>query len=125
MGKRRENYAHSKKTVYTESKQKVKGAHMILFYFSGTGNSRFVAEAFCRAAGTECYSIEEKLDASALMAAHEIVGFCYPVYGSCVAQPMREFVRAHAETRWCGKTRFHPRFESGIRRPRTRACTVD
>lgn len=70
---------------------------MVLFYFSGTGNSRFVAEAFCRAAGAECYSIEEKLDVPALVKAHEIVGFCYPIYGSCVAQPMREFVRAHAE----------------------------
>ena len=70
---------------------------MILFYFSGTGNSRFVAEAFCHAAGAECYSIEEKPDVNTLVKAHEIVGFCYPVYGSCVAQPMREFVRAHAE----------------------------
>ena len=70
---------------------------MILFYFSGTGNSRFVAQAFCRAAGAQCYSIEEKLDASALVQAHEIVGFCYPIYGSCVARPMREFVLAHTE----------------------------
>ncbi len=68
---------------------------MIVFYFSGTGNSRFVAETFCRAADAACCSIEDSANFNALIAAHETVGFCYPIYGSCVARPMREFVRAH------------------------------
>ena len=70
---------------------------MVVFYFSGTGNSRFVAEAFSRAAGAACYSIEEPVNVAALLAAHDVVGFCYPIYGSSVARPMREFVLAHAD----------------------------
>ena len=68
---------------------------MIVFYFSGTGNSRFVAERFAKAAAAACYSIEEPLDVEALLAPEDAVAFCYPIYGSCVARPMREFVRAH------------------------------
>ena len=70
---------------------------MVVFYFSGTGNSRFVAEHFAAAAGAACYSIEEPLDAAVLLRQEEVVAFCYPVYGSCVAGPMRSFVQAHQD----------------------------
>ncbi|NLI53779.1 MAG: 4Fe-4S dicluster domain-containing protein [Clostridiales bacterium] len=70
---------------------------MILFYFSGTGNSKFVARQFCRAAGAECHSVEEDAAFDALIRAHDTVGFCYPVYGSYVPRPMREFVAAHVD----------------------------
>lgn len=69
---------------------------MIVLYFSGTGNSRFVAEQFSLAAGAECHSIEETTDFDSLLASQDTIAFCYPIYGSCVARPMREFVRAHA-----------------------------
>ena len=68
---------------------------MVVFYFSGTGNSRFVAEHFAKTAGADCYSIEEPLDAAVLLSQEVMVAFCYPVYGSCVAGPMRAFVQAH------------------------------
>ncbi|PKM38709.1 MAG: hypothetical protein CVV04_14025 [Firmicutes bacterium HGW-Firmicutes-9] len=67
---------------------------MVVFYFSGTGNSRFVAEHFAKTAGADCYSIEEPLDAAVLLSQEVMVAFCYPVYGSCVAGPMRAFVQA-------------------------------
>lgn len=70
---------------------------MVVFYFSGTGNSRFVAEHFAAAAGVACYSIEEPLDAAVLLRQEEVVAFCYPVYGSCVAGPMRSFVQTHQD----------------------------
>ncbi len=70
---------------------------MVLFYFSGTGNSEFVARRFSRAAGADCHSVEEDADFGALISAHDTVGFCYPVYGSSVPRPMREFVAAHAD----------------------------
>ncbi len=69
---------------------------MVLFYFSGTGNSRFAAEVFCRAADADCHSIEEDTDFEALIASDDKIGFFYPVYGSYVPRPMREFVTAHA-----------------------------
>lgn len=70
---------------------------MVVFYFSGTGNSRFVAERLSRATGAECYSIEETVDFDGYIARQEQIGFCYPIDGSCVARPMREFVRAHKD----------------------------
>jgi len=45
----------------------------------------------------ECRSIEEPLDFDARIEANDTVAFCYPIYGSCVPRPMREFVTAHAE----------------------------
>ncbi len=70
---------------------------MVFFYFSGTGNSKYIAELFCGKMGAECIcrSIEEKMDFAGLMATHETVGFCYPIYGSRVPRIMREFVKRH------------------------------
>lgn len=70
---------------------------MVMFYFSGTGNSKYIAESFCRIMDAECRSIEEAADADTLMEANDTVAFCYPIYGSCVPRLMREFVTAHAQ----------------------------
>ena len=68
---------------------------MVMFYFSGTGNSKYIAELFCNTMDTECHSIEGEADFAELIASEQIIGFCYPVYGSRVPKIMREFVRAH------------------------------
>ncbi|MCL2764541.1 MAG: EFR1 family ferrodoxin [Treponema sp.] len=68
-----------------------------MLYFSGTGNSKYIAELFCRAMNAECFSIEEKIDFSRLIAQHDEIGFCYPVYGSRVPGIMREFAQKHME----------------------------
>jgi ferredoxin len=65
---------------------------MLMLYFSGTGNSRYIAELFCRHMNAECCSIEENADFEKLIKANEIIGFCYPVYGSRVPLIMREFI---------------------------------
>ena len=85
---------------------------MIIFYFSGTGNSKYVAEAFCREMSinrdccsaaesntttTACYSIEEDIDFESLINSEETIGFCYPIYCSRVPRIMREFVTRHIE----------------------------
>jgi len=44
-----------------------------------------------------CHSIEEKIDFDRLINSEEIIGFCYPVYGSRVPRIMREFVKKHLE----------------------------
>ena len=64
---------------------------MLMLYFSGTGNSRYVAEAFSRRMEAECHSIEETADFAARLAAHVEVAVCYPVYCSGVPRLMREF----------------------------------
>jgi len=70
---------------------------MVMIYFSGTGNSKYVAELFCRKSNAPCYSIENDVDFSQLILSEEIIAFCYPIYGSRVPRIMREFVSVHAQ----------------------------
>ena len=70
---------------------------MIMLYFSGTGNSKFVAEKFSEKAGCECHSIEEKIDFKAVSAKHDTVAVCYPIYASSVPRIMRNFVKDNPE----------------------------
>jgi len=71
---------------------------MVMFYFSATGNSKYIAEMFCHYMDAACHSIEEEIEFTALMASEDIIGFCYPVYGSRVPRLMREFVIAHIQS---------------------------
>ena len=70
---------------------------MVMLYFSGTGNSKYIAELFCRYMNIKCYSIENNIDFCQLLTAAEIIGFCYPIYGSRVPRIMREFVERHKD----------------------------
>ena len=68
-----------------------------LFCFSGTGNTRFVAERIARQLRreNECslFSLEKHLDdASSIIAKAEILGLGYPIYGSSVPDIVRDFV---------------------------------
>lgn len=67
---------------------------MLMLYFSGTGNSQYIAQNFAAQMGAVCHSIEEDVDFSALIAAADTVAFCYPIYGSSVPRLMRDFVNA-------------------------------
>jgi len=66
---------------------------MLTLYFSGTGNSKFIAERFSSKMAAACYSIEEEVDFKEKMAQVKTIAVCYPIYGSCVPRIMREFVR--------------------------------
>jgi len=70
---------------------------MVVFYFSATGNSKYIAELFCENMSAECRSIEGETDFSQLIAQNDIIGFCYPIYGSRVPRLMREFVVRHMQ----------------------------
>jgi ferredoxin len=70
---------------------------MIMFYFSGTGNSKYIAELFCENMNAECCSIEEVVDFGNLIANNDTIAFCYPVYMSRVPRIMREFVGKHMD----------------------------
>jgi ferredoxin len=71
---------------------------MLMIYFSGTGNSEYIAELFCKRMNAACHSIEDKIDFDDLIVSEETVGFCYPVYGSRVPRILREFVSRHMES---------------------------
>ena len=68
---------------------------MLTIYFSGTGNSRFIAEVFSEKMNAQCHSIEEDIDFSSVIGEHEHICFCYPIYGSCVPLNMQAFVQKH------------------------------
>ena len=70
----------------------------VVLYFSGTGNTQFVAELLAANLGIECFSIEDKTSASAALTLAKTVCICYPIYGSRVPRLMREFALQHAAT---------------------------
>ena len=70
---------------------------MVMLYFSGTGNSKYVAELFCGNMDTTCHSIEEDIDFVKLIDAEQTIAFCYPIYFSRVPRIMREFVAKHID----------------------------
>ena len=65
---------------------------MIIVYFSGTGNSKYLAEQFAKRMNINVYSIEQNLDFETIFSHEDTIAFCYPIYGSCVPRIMREFV---------------------------------
>ena len=79
---------------------------MIGIYFSGTGNSKYAAELFCKEYENEAltYSIE---DADALKAITEsdLIVFAYPVQFSTVPKIMRDYITDHCEL-WMNKRVF-------------------
>lgn len=75
---------------------------MLVIYFSGTGNSKYIATQFASNMKADCHSIEEVLDFDDLIQKSDTVCFCYPIYGSCVPRIMREFVLLHSE-KLCNK----------------------
>jgi len=70
---------------------------MLTIYFSGTGNTTFVAELFSARMGGNCLSIEDDADFAAEFAANDTIAFCYPIYGSRVPLIMRQFAARHAD----------------------------
>lgn len=75
----------------------MEGDFMLMLYFSGTGNSKYIANLFSKKVGAKCYSIEEKIDFEKEIEKHDTVAFCYPIYGSYVPRIMREFVTKNVE----------------------------
>jgi len=70
---------------------------MLTLYFSGTGNSKYIAELFSKNMDAKCHSIEEEIDFEALIHTEEVIAFCYPIYMSSVPRMLREFVARHLE----------------------------
>jgi len=68
---------------------------MVMIYFSGTGNSKYIAELFSEKMGISCYSIEDDVNFEELINSKETIGFCYPIYYSRVPKILREFVSKH------------------------------
>lgn len=70
---------------------------MLTLYFSGTGNTAYLAHRFSEQTGARCLSIEEPAAFASIIAEHDTIVFCYPIYGSRPPRNMREFVARHAD----------------------------
>jgi hypothetical protein len=70
---------------------------MICIYFSGTGNTEFIAKLFSQKMDISCFSIEEDVDFGDLFGKSDQVAICYPIYGSRVPLIMREFVAKYTD----------------------------
>ncbi|MDR2182928.1 MAG: EFR1 family ferrodoxin [Clostridiales bacterium] len=69
---------------------------MLTVYFSGTGNTAYIAELFAAQMGGKCLSIEDEANFSAEFAAADTIAFCYPIYGSRAPLIMRQFAARHS-----------------------------
>jgi ferredoxin len=62
----------------------------VIFYFSGTGNSLYIAKSLAKMIDSRLVNIEndflESLDDL------DLVGFVYPIYGSDIPEPMKKFM---------------------------------
>ena len=79
---------------------------MVGLYFSGTGNSKYAAELFCKEYDKEsgAYSIEDADALSAVKDANLII-IAYPVQYSTVPKIMRDYITDHSEL-WNNKKVF-------------------
>ena len=69
------------------------------FYFSGTGNTRYVTRRLCQKLSvkfrTSAYDITDKADYYALLKEADIILLAYPIYGSAPPIPMCKFVHRY------------------------------
>lgn len=67
----------------------------MIFYFSGTGNTRWAAEHLAAATGERLLFIPDELrgDCRYTLAAGERIGFCFPTHGWQPPRIVREFIR--------------------------------
>lgn len=67
-----------------------------IIYFSGTGNTKLIAEQLGKTLKTEVHSIEEKLDWPAFLTTADRLIVLYPVYFSVPPMLLRQFISDHA-----------------------------
>jgi len=69
--------------------------NILTIYFSGTGNTKYIAERFSHEMEATCLSIEDEANFTDEIKNHDIITFCYPIYGSRIPRNMRGFVMKH------------------------------
>lgn len=68
----------------------------MIFYFTGTGNTRWAAQLLAEATGDELHYIPDELDNAKLhyeLKDDERLGFCFPTHGWQPPHIVREFIR--------------------------------
>lgn len=70
---------------------------MVTIYFSGTGNTKFLAKKFCDMAGGKCYSIEENVNFEKIISENDTIALCFPIHFSKAPVLFMDFVSKHKE----------------------------
>ncbi len=61
-------------------------------YFSGTGNTKYVAKRFSQQMNCSAYSIEEDVDFSYIISSSDIITLCYPIHHSTAPVVYKKFI---------------------------------
>ncbi len=70
---------------------------MVTIYFSGTGNSEFLANKFSSEMMCKCYSIEDKVDFNRIIKENDVIALCYPIHFSKAPVLFMNFVSKHKD----------------------------
>ena len=76
---------------------KYKGRTVMIFYFSGTGNSKFTAEYLAEMLGDKACSITDS-NMNVSVKGEETAGFVFPIYAWGTAEPMLNFIKNMGNT---------------------------
>ncbi len=68
---------------------------MVVIYFSGTGNTKFLARKFSRVMNCKCVSIEETVDFKKIILENNTITLCYPIHFSKAPIFFMDFVKTH------------------------------
>lgn len=73
---------------------------LITLYFSGTGNSEYIAKAFSKKMNCTAYSIEKDHDFTSLISSADTLCFVYPIHHSLPPMIVKDFIKS-----------FYPQFK--------------
>ncbi len=65
---------------------------MVVIYFSGTGNTKFIAKKFGKEMKCKSYSIEEDVNFSEIISENSTIALCYPIHFSQAPLLFMDFV---------------------------------
>lgn len=68
---------------------------MVIIYFSGTGNTKYIAKSFSKIMNCKNYSIEEDMDFEKILSENERIVLCYPIHFSMAPIYFRNFVKKY------------------------------
>jgi len=71
--------------------------NLLTLYFSGTGNTRYIAKLFAKSMAAAHHSIEDAINFNDEIARHDTIALCYPIYGSRAPLAMRQFITRHKQ----------------------------
>ncbi len=70
---------------------------LVTIYFSGTGNTMYLAKRFSQLMECDCYSIEDDVDFGKIIKEADTICLCFPIHHSLLPKIFREFIESYFE----------------------------